>query len=358
MGHIPIVNQETLVEVIKKGCIEIKGKVEDKDKIIETAASMFADVLAVRKGDLVFPWIINSSESEGLGFQYVFKIAGDPIFIQGDEYPIKVPLATDGIKYNIPLSEAEALDLWNQKLLWNAIGKKSLRRGHSFSHQTYMEDKLLLELLNSKNNGAKPTPVELGTFSGTGQRISIDPSKIGNNENLVNQLSNFKADKRLSNLNLQDINWSYNGRFIVEKALEAWLMENIDKPACSNLRQILMSSDQHIDWFGNYLPYGVQGNNIDVVVSHLNGNHTVSVIELKVGRLSSKGIIKAAEQVEKYSAFIKKAFEAFGENVSVKSIIISNKNPNRRDNDTWKHLPITSIVYEIQDNGVVSFVKE
>jgi hypothetical protein len=355
MGHIPIVNQETLQRVINEGCISIRGTL--KDHIVKTIADLFADALTTRVGDLVFPWIIGSKNSENLGFKYIFKVADKPYFVRGDEYPIKIPLEEIGEGYGMPLSEEEALDLWDGKPLWNIIGKKSLGRGRSLSHQTKMEDNKLIDMLKRKNNGSSAKTISLNRYSGRGVPITINPSQVGTTD-FRSALSSFKPEDRLKNIQLNSIPWQKEGVFTEEKVLEAWLMENIDKPSCNNLRQIIIPSGQHIEWFGNYLPYGVQGSNIDVVISHLNGDHIVSVIELKVGRLSSNGIIDAAKQVEKYSVFIKKAFRAFNVNVDVKSIIISRSNPARRNNNSWRHLPITSIVYDIQSSGAVNFAKE
>lgn len=355
MGHIPIVNQETLRKVKSEGCISTRGNL--KEYVVKTVADLFADSLTTRAGDLIFPWIIGSKNSANLGFKYVFKVADKPYFVRGDEYPIKIPLKEVGEEYDIPLSEAEALDLWDGKPLWNIIGKKSLGRGRSLSHQTKMEDNKLIEMLKRKNNGNNAKIISLNKYSGGGMPITINPSQVGV-ANFQTALSSFRPEDRLKNIQLNNIPWQREGVFTEEKVLEAWLMENIDKPICNNLRQIIMPSGQHIDWFGNYLPYGVQGSNIDVVVSHSNGTHTVSVIELKVGRLNSNEIIDTSKQVDRYSLFIKKAFGAFNVDINVKSIILSHEHPTRRNNNSWRHLPITSIVYNIQSNGAISFVKE
>jgi len=355
MGHIPIVNQETLQKVIQEGCISTRGKLEDYK--VKTIADLFADALATRPGDLVFPWIIGSKDSQNIGFKYVFKVADKPYFVRGDEYPIKIPLKEVGDEYEIPLSEEEALELWDGKLLWNIIGKKSLRRGRSLSHQTKMEDNKLIDMLKKKNNGRSPTSIRLGRYASGGVSISINPSQVGV-ANFETVLDSFNAEDRLKNVQLNNIPWQKEGDFAEEKVLEAWIMENIDRTQCNDLREIIIPVGQHIDWFGNYLPYGVQGSNIDVVISHLNGSRDVSVIELKVGKLSSKEIKEAYNQAKAYALFIERAFGAFGVAVNANPIIISKKHPTRRDNQIWKRLPITSIVYEIQNNGAVNFTKE
>lgn len=351
MGHLPIVNQETLKLVIEKGCIETKGKINNK--IVETAASMFGDVLATRKGDLVFPWIVDSDESEGLGFQYVFRIGGDPVFVRGEEFPIKIPLESKGLRFDNPVSEAEALDLFDKKLLWNAIGKKSLGFGHSFSHQTLMEDEKLLDLLKSKNKIAAPTEIKLGSFSDNGQKITISTLESGDNKNMISDLiSRFTEDQRLSNLNLHDIKWRDGNQFVVEKALEAWLMENIDKPTCNSLRKILFGDEKTIPkWFGNYLPFGVQGSNIDIVISE--NNNFIYVLELKRGKKSNNQIEEATKQVLEYSNFIKRAFNAFDFKTTVIPVVISNE--HKKPKPLPKNLGIRFILYSIKDNGTISF---
>ena len=355
MGHIPIVNQDTIQKVITEGCISTRGNL--KDYKVKTIADLFADALTTRVGDLVFPWIIGSKNKPNIGFKYVFKVADKPYFVHGDDYPIKIPLQVEGQEYATPLSEAEALELWDGKLLWNIIGKKSLGRGRSLSHQTKMEDSRLIEMLKNKNNNRQPATIRLGAYSSGGVPITINQSQTGS-PTFETTLNQFQEKDRLKNVNLNNIPWRKGSAFVEEKVLEAWLMENIDKTSCNGLREIIMPVRLHIDWFGNYLPYGVQGSNIDVVISHLNGSRDVSVIELKVGKLSSKEIIKTYNQVKAYAVFIEKAFKAFGVEVNTNPIIISNKNLTRRDNQTWRELDITSIVYQIQSNGTVSFTKE
>jgi hypothetical protein len=360
MGHLSIVTQETIKDVIKEGYISTRGKL--KKKITEVIASMFADVLAVRKGDIVFPWIVSDEKSGNLGFKYIFYVSGPPIFVKGNKYPIKIPLKKYGYEFRIPLSEAEALNLWRKKLLWNIIGKKSLGKGKSFMHQLPMEDELMLDLLKSKNI-ENPRKIKLGHRSFKSIPLSINPSQKEWKNKLKKRLEVTPEEKKISKIELRNLPWRKKSKnqFIVEKALEAWLMENLDKPKCKNLIKLILPNSK-IKWFGSYLPFGVQGSNIDIVIIHLKNKKTViTVIELKVNSLNLKEFEKAAEQSVTYSIFLKEAFEAFGIKVKLNPVVLSGL-PKRgvkiqNIKALKKGLSLKWISYSINDNGIIKFGK-
>lgn len=128
VGHLNIVNNDTIIDILETGYISTNGVL--KSRTIKTISDLFSDVLATRKGDFVFPWIIKGKDNNQIGFRYILKIAGPPIYVFGDEYPIKIPIEDIVISYPIALEESDALDLFRIELLWNAIGKKSLGRGN------------------------------------------------------------------------------------------------------------------------------------------------------------------------------------------------------------------------------------
>jgi len=360
MGHLPIVNQETIEDVLNSGYISIKSKLPEKN-LIGTISSMFADVLAVRKGDLVFPWIIASEKSPNVGFKYVFKVAGPPIFVRGQDDPIKIPLQKTGSEFEIPLPEAEALDLWRKKLLWNAIGKKSLKRGKSFSHQLSMEDELMLELLKGKNNN-RTKKVILGIKSyHNNEPIHIDTMQRKWDSELKERVKSAPREEKLSKLKLSGLPWVKGEYFITEKTLEAWLMENIDKDICKKLLDLILPNSK-LEWFGSYLPFGVQGSNIDIVLlQSKERKRFVTVVELKVGSLNSEGFKHAAEQSINYSLFLKKAFEAFGMKIELNPVVISGA-PRRRielteTRMTQNELSPSWISYRIKEDGKTEFNK-
>ncbi len=355
MGHLPIVNQETILNVIKEGYISTRGTL--KKYIIKTTSDIFSDVLASRKGDLIFPWIIHGETGENIGFKYVFKIEGPPIFVEGDDYPVKIPLEPEGMEFDNPLSEAEALDLWDRKLLWNAIGKKSLGRGRSLTHQTPMEDAKMLELLNKKNPEG-PKKITLGKEDLQGVQISINPSQGEWDEELHSKIKQTPEENRLSSLNLSGMQWRRGKYFTVEKTFEAWLMKNIDQESCKILREMMFDNNETIEWFGNYLPFGVQGGNIDVVILHSGkSGKTLTVIELKVGSANKSQFESAAEQSIDYSIFLKKAFNSFDIEVNINSIVLTGKS---KQNDSLTPLTRDGLTpkwftYNITEEGKVIF---
>lgn len=352
MGHLPIVNSETLNEVIQEGYISVRGDL--KSLIFKTLADIMSDILATRKGDLVFPWIIRGPESKNIGFQYYFKIAGDPVYVLGDKYPIKVPMGDYVYKYQNPLREHEALDLWSCKLLWNAIGKKSLGRGRSLTHQMPMEDERMIEMLEGVNdNGPEKFKISRKCIKNA-TRLGIDLKRKRNDENFEHKIKSLKPEERISNLEFSSISWRKGYFFWYEKGLEAWLMQNIGREDCLELEKLVLFPGRKIRWFGNYSPFGVAGGNIDLIIiqedeKRIKKNY-VTTIELKVGALNKGNFDAAAEQVSDYSNFISRAFRSYGYEAETKKVILSGISGERYGNKEVSH-----ILYLIDENGIVNF---
>ena len=354
MGHLPIVNQDTVTDVIQTGFISTRG---DLNVIWEkTTADIFSDMLATREGDLVFPWIITGGGKPNLGFKYVFYVDGPPIFVKGEEYPVKVPLKREGLEFRNPLSEVAALDLWGSKLLWNAIGKKSLGRGRSLTHQMPMEDDRLMDLLASINPEG-PRKIAIGKASIKGVPITISTSRNSWDHNLLKLLENSSPYERLSKLDLDGIPWRSDVLFNYEKALEAWIMENIDKPPGREFRENVFEPRLKIEWFGNYLSFGVAGSNMDVVVIQSDDSRKlVTVIELKVSPLRISEFLDAANQVQMYCEFIKDAFKAYGESIETRGAVVSGiSRISSSELSKIKDSNVKWIIYYIDDDGKVNF---
>lgn len=353
MGHLPIVNKDTLCAMIEKGRISTGGSL--KSMWIKTTSDIFSDVLAVRAGDKVFPWIIKGEQTENVGFKYVFEVAGKPYFASNEEYPVCVPLRSEGYEYEIPVSEAEALDLWGRELLWNAIGKKSLGRGRSLTHQTPMEDQKLIKLLDKKNPGG-PKKICIGNIMHNFKDITINTLQNDDTVKIQEDLEDISEDKRLSHLNISMIPWVRNNIFRTEKTLEAWIMENIDGLAASELVRLGFYEGLKMSWFGNYLPFGVQGSNIDVIVIQEDTSKTiVNVMELKVNDLNDDTYIATVNQVVDYALFVKDAFTAFGQKVDLNTVILSGQSNKPRKIVESKGMRPKWIDYYINEDGVVKF---
>jgi hypothetical protein len=357
MGHLSIVNEETLENVIKSGCISTRG---DLGKMwVKTVADLFSDVLVTRPGHAVFPWCIGGPGTENVGFRQVFRVSGSPFYVPGDKYPIKVPLENKGLRYDNPVSEADALDLWGGRLLWNAIGKKSLGRGRSLTHQLPMEDERLLEMLDAVNStGGKQ--VALGMCAKRGVPVTIDPSQDKADPQFLNRMEKATEQERISSLDIKEIPWRSGDRFKVEKALEAWIVENIDKsPGGGSFRESVLEAGYGVGWFGNYLPFGVAGSSIDVVVvQDTESGKVITAVELKVQSLCDTGFRNAVEQVREYTNFLQRAFGAYGMKVKTRKIIVAaqgsrTSRTSLQAGAVWKDTRL--VTYSIESDGQVVF---
>jgi hypothetical protein len=162
MGHIAIVNSDTLENVKNTGYVSIIAS-KDGDFLLKTISDQFADLLNVKKGDKIFFWLIANKKlkTQNLGFVGYAVANGNAIFVKNDEFPYKIPISEINT-YSNPLSEREALSLNREKKLWNIIGKKSLGRGRGLLHQTPFEDDILLNLL--KNKSGEPDKNKITSF--------------------------------------------------------------------------------------------------------------------------------------------------------------------------------------------------
>lgn len=354
MGHLPIVNLTSIEGLTRFGFIGTNG--ESEDRWVKTIADLFSDVLAMREGDLVFPWIIagKNPKTPNVGFQYIFKIKGKPIYVPGDSHPIKVEVFDEYKKYEFPLSEPEAVELWTRKLLWNVIGKKSLGRGRSLNHQMPMEDTQMISLLESKNNNLPSiNRVSERVEFAEHQIITIDTTQNQENEIFYNSIDLLPKEEKIKNLDISKIQWVKGNKFCVEKALEAWLMENIDNEKTQELKNLMGLEGYELIWFSNYLPYGVSGFNIDVVLMHSNGEEIiVTVMELKVDGASAKKFEIFSKQVTDYASYLERAFNSYGKTVVVNRVILAGHTAHR---GTVASTDVKWITYSIDHNGVVTF---
>jgi len=340
MGHLAIVDEKTVMEIFETGVVQIKAHLGKH--CFKSAADMFADVLAVRPGDPIYPWITGLKAGHLHSFKYKFIASGKPWLNKGDPFPIKIPIRSTYYEANNPLTEAAALDLFLPPLLWNAIGKKSLGRGRAFSHQTKEEDNKLDKLLDLKVGNVAIT--RSSEESSSGWAITIDQAR---------PYQRLRSIKSLSEFEPAGFGWRRKCFFKYEKALEGWLTENIDKEGCEGFWSFFEPGN--VAWFGNYLPFGLQGSNIDlVVVRELRSTATeVYVIELKMGPLNLSEWQNASRQAEEYASFIKRAFKSFGKEFIVRPVVLAGPKKRRFQGEPTNGVWIS---YKIKE-GRVHFEK-
>ena len=200
------------------------------------------------------------------------------------------------------------------------IGFKSAGRGKANTHQTIEEDNLLISKLDKLNNNLKTdinfkNDEEKNLFKITTSNMN----EFTNDEN--KRIISFPEKERLSKIKYENLPFLKGNIFKQEKCLEAWLMEFLD----STNKNILFGDQAQINWFGNYLFYGVQGSNIDIVAD-VNNNieRQIFAIELKRDKLNDSNLKKTVDQVDRYSDYLQRAYNTYGLNTVAKKIIICN----------------------------------
>ena len=364
MGHLAIVVKSTL-ELIDKDRPYISYRGTLRDDIYKTIADLFADALTVREDDKIFTWCVNETGAKGNGFDRYYIADGNVLFMPEEEFPIKVGIK-ELYKYDNAVSEVTALDLFREKILWNAIGKKSLGRGRSLSHQTIDEDAILIDLLNEANKDSGPSRIVYAPIDYSGSKV-IEISNFSFTESNPPTMGRRIDDGGgkyhipLNSVPIETIIWNKGNHFLCEKALEAYLCSNIDKNVV-NFCKIIGHPRFTVKWLGNYLPFGVQGSSMDMVVEIEQGpKRKVILLELKDDTFGYSAYKQDVDsQILPYQDFVKKAFKKNrGGKITVESVFLSHsphRTPNPEEKPIYKG--VKWIGYNIDNpSGTVSFTR-
>ncbi len=312
----------------------------------KTIADLFADALSTRPGDRVFfqltgrnpggvPANLNnylehidlspspSDAPSGNGFTGVAEVSGPPFFDPTavgheakvpDSLPLRVPIDCNRYLPN-PVSEERALSYKHDSTeLWNPKYKKTIRGAKSLTSITPSEGDQLLELINGAND--REYKVTGQSYPGdASQEISIN-DRLGQEDGSTGVRSG--PPDSIADLSLDEIPIVSGSRFKVEKTLEAWLMEMIDSEH-KGLRQVFGPVEE-LEWFSNYIPYGVSGKNMDGLAFHSRDGiqYKISTIELKRGKAGTS----ALNQVMGYARWVSN-FLADGDSSLIQPILIA-----------------------------------
>jgi len=338
MGHLPIVTKYSLKRMIRKGAVLVKVPAKHC-RPSQKWADILADALCVRKGDPVYPWMVKSKKA---GFSYRFIASDSAFLVDEGSYHIGIPVEFVYQQSASHLTERAALDLFPSSpgdgILWNAIGKKSLRRGRAITHQTPQEDGLMRELLNPMSSCRPHRPAKAlgGCKTSFVAKACVCSTPSG----------------KITALDLDSPRWSKDGHFRWEKALEASLISVLGTNEQRGFLDALGMPKAQVIWFANYLTYGVQGGSIDLLVLVSDaGVEKALVIELKKGGLSPKPLRKAVAQVKAYARYVEKAFGAFLVTIKTIPIVVSGtrRNIHRPDpRDGVRH-----VLYQVEKGSVV-----
>jgi hypothetical protein len=295
---------------------------------------MLVDILGTRPGDVAFFY------ERKVGFHGVYKITDQPFFdstiIHGIDEP-EGQLVQSSICFRVPIQcqhyfpKPVPEDMLfatpeREATFWVWFYRKIQIRGARGCTAINPEAaQALLELLVKLN----------GTDS------SIPPTKP------------YSSSTR----NQLDIPLGKGPAAPYEDLLRGWLIQNIDNPNRSDIREII-GPDAELEWFANNVPYHVAGRNIDILIFHSTNRYLgtpirykYSVVELKRYR----AVIRDIEQLIGYSRWVAGRL-AQGEAKMIQPILIANgfqeKAIARARSSDWN---ILLVKYKVENNSVTLY---
>lgn len=280
-----------------------------------TRCGLYADIFGVKPGDLIFFYQRRIDEPrQERGFRGIYKAASAPFFdkknvkgvgdfkgltVRGTCPECRDPhsrkngqcpncgaqhsfhilpnrILIEPVKYFVnPVDDNTAyINHTNHGMLWTMLFRKTsgAGRARSITHILPEEAEKLLRLLDRKNPAG---PVTKNVF----ERY-IEPQSIRGKE--IKLILGRGPDVKY------------------ESALEAWLMQNIDKevPVLSEV----VGPKKELEYFGNNVLYGIGGDKVDILCLHKKGGarYKATVIELKKGRVSDDALY----QIEDYAFWV------------------------------------------------------
>jgi len=281
-----------------------------------TRQGLYADIKAIRKGDLIFFYHRRIDElPEEKGFRGYFKVISEPFFDNTD-----IEWSENKVLGSCPTCKScysekgvTCLECGN-KMPLITIGRWQYTTQHILSNRILIEPIEYFEkpvddntaYLNHTNHGMLWTMLFRKIF-GPGRERSIAHILPEEAEKLIRLARRINDDSSTTfpsspypstTRQAITVNIGTGGEVPYESALEAWLMENIDKeiPVLSET-----IPKQDMEFFGNNVLYGIGGDKIDGLVLYKRDiRYKVIAIELKRGKVGAETI----EQVDRYSYWI------------------------------------------------------
>lgn len=276
--------------------------------------SVFADLKAIRVGDLVFFYQRRIDEPpEERGFRGIYHVVSEPFFDDSDvEWEENVVLGKCphcGKPYSETVKE--------KRVVCRSCGRTLNYNEHILPNRVLIKPASYFErpvddntaYVNHTNHGSLPTMLFRKVF-GRGRERSITHILPEEAEKLTRLLerankgviSAFPPSEEYPSSPRRhiQIELGRGPRIRYESVLEAWTMENIDKDI-PVLRDIIGPKEE-LEYFGNNVLYGIGGEKVDVLSLHKNGEvrYRAVAIELKKGSID-RG---AVNQIDRYSYWV------------------------------------------------------
>ena len=302
---------------------------------------LYADLLSVRKGDIVFFYQMRIDEAKTeRGFRGVFKIKSEPFFdtedIDGIDSDHNFGYSSLGKKVlgkcpecNTARSPRRKETKKPEERKWQCADCKKDVEFQILPNRVLLEpidlylDENSIEGVIDDNMAyidrqyiKEDLPV-LWTMLfrktfGAGRARSISPilpsemkklqyilnDQFKKSDNFKNSLEPYKRPASAKDIPTV-LETDERGELKLESYLEAWLMKNLDKniPVLSDY-----VTQPDLDYFANNLLFGIGGEKVDIITTHENNDKTskVNVIELKKGEITLGDV----EQVLGYTKWI------------------------------------------------------
>lgn len=351
----PIHIQKNFAGVVKGGGIGYYGQL--------------ADLMNIRKGDLVFFYMMYGSRNTLLwpenqnkfesGYYGIYKIKSEPFFddrdIQGagqfagqiifgnensevfrravtnEKRPLVLPIRMliepmEGLNYARNVDDTTAyVDKTDEGQLWTLLFKKINKAGQARGITPLLPEEAskiarllfkanqvqLSENINLSDIGSEGYPYEVG------QPLTVDLEPAPNDPEAVR----------------------------IENMLVAWIMQNIDKDI--PVLDELVGKKEDLEFRGNHIQYGIAGDTVDILLLHrrkINGieyRYKATVIEVKKDKINEDNV----DQALRYTKWIAQLVTF--NNISAIQPVVIGKYPNGRQVEKIK-----AKIKNLNDKGI------
>lgn len=267
-----VVNDETFNEAITTGIASIKVPNLDGTKWLSTISSIMADMLQISIGDYLFFWKTKNVSSKSAIYG-VYRAISKPYYectSPSDDSPFKIHIE-EVYNFRNPISEYEVLNCpYLKSSPWTIIGKKVAGKPRGTSPLSIDERNALITLLINRNPFYTYNPFDPSRVINVSEPLKISYFNIG--DNLI--------PASLMSFNPNNLNYFKNNYDVYyEKILETIFNQEM------SLRNSVFFTQLGIDvskviWYSNYLPYSIDGMEIDYLVIESDDNISETRIKL------------------------------------------------------------------------------
>ena len=293
---------------------------------------LYADIKALRKGDLVFFYQMRKEEEKHLrGFRGVFKVVSDPFFsdetIEGvsnsfgnlgsfnkkvlgkcprcgssvSDKQKNVKRVINGRERKVTIKYCQNCE---EELDFHILPNRVLIEPLVYYDDPIDDNTAYIDRNFINKKGMLWTMLFRKTY-GAGRERSITHILPEEAEKLLFMFKTLFKEKQIDTFVpykpksmkplIVPLDTKDNGELVIEAYLEAWMMEHIDKNV-PVLNKIIGPIEQ-IEYFGNNVLYGIGGEKVDILVLHKkNGERfKATVIELKKGKLKKQDVYQIGD---------------------------------------------------------------